>query len=203
MSEMRLIGLTGVSPPVPGGRHRRNFIAALAVVVAVGAFLFWGPIGLGNGPLGVPSIDGRFGWSTTQPTDYVATLVNAGGSTAVIDHVTVISADGYDPVRVLSVRVASHSQFGCVSTLPSGLAGCAKPPLMTAAGFAVLPKANTAPGHRGGPALVVEIAGPPSGRCVVLTAIVVHYHVSIRHYTATVPQGFVWACGKHARQPPS
>jgi len=32
---------------------------------------------------------------------------------------------------------------------------------------------------------------------------VLRYHVGIRHYTATVPQGEAWACGKHARQPQS
>jgi hypothetical protein len=182
--------------------RRRNAVATLAALVLVGAFLYFGPIGLGNGPLGLPSMDGRIGWFTTQPTDYVATLVNAGGSTAMIDRVTVASADGYAPVRILSVRVASHSQFGCIYAMPSGLSGCARPPFMAAAGFAVVPHANTKPGNRGGPALVVEIAGPPAGRCVALTAIVVHYHIGIRHYTATVPQGFVWACGNGARQPP-
>ncbi len=82
----------------------------------------------------------------------------------------------------------------------SRLAGCARPPFAVAAGFAVEPYANTVPGKRGGPALVIEIAAPPAS-CAVLSAIVLRYHVGIRHYTATVPQGFVWACGKHAAQP--
>ncbi len=183
--------------------RRKEIVTTVAVLLLIGAVLLWGPVGLGNGPLGLPFVDGRIGFSTTQPTDYVATLANAGGSTAMIDRVTVASADGYAPVRIVSVRVASHSQFGCVYTRPSGLSGCARPPFMAAAGFAVVPHANTTPGNRGGPALVVEIAGPPAGRCVVLTAIVLRYHVGIRHYTATVPQGFVWACGKGARQPQS
>jgi hypothetical protein len=167
----------------------------------IGAFLVFGPIGLGNGPLGVPSMYGRFGLSTSKPTAFVATLVNTGGSTAVIDGVTVASAGGYSPVRVMSVRVARNSSFGCVYTVMSEFAGCARPPLATATGFAVGPHVNVVPGRRGGPALVIEIAGPPPAGCVALKGIVLRYHVGIRHYTAKMPQGFVWACGKHSRQP--
>jgi hypothetical protein len=180
--------------------RRRHIVAALAALL-VGAFLLWGPVGLGNGPLGVPSMDGRFGLSTAQPTAFVATLVNAGGSAAVVDGVSVTSAAGYPRARVLSVRVARHSSYGCVDTRMTSLAECARPPFGAATGFAVGPHANAVAGNHGGPALVIEIAGPPPKGCVVLTAVVVHYHVGIRHYTRTVPQGFVWACGMHARQP--
>ncbi len=87
---------------------------------------------------------------------------------------------------------------------PAGnFAPCVRPPLVAAAGFTVEPHLNTVPGSRDGPALVIEMAGPPATECVVVTAIVVHYHVGIRHYTATVPQGEVWACGKHATPPQS
>jgi hypothetical protein len=191
------------SPRTDSRFSGRTIVPAIAALLAVGAFLLFGPVGLGNGPLGVPAIDGRFGLSTAQPTVYVATLVNVGGSTAVIDGVTVITARGYAPARVLGVRVAGHSSYGCVYALMQDVAGCARPPFTAPAGFAVAPRANTAPGSRGGPALVIEMAAPPAARCVALTAIVLHYHVGIRQYTATVPQGFVWACGKHAVQPQS
>jgi hypothetical protein len=180
---------------------RRHIIAMVAGLLLVGAFLIWGPIGLGNGPLGVPSMGGRIGLAATQPTAYIATLVNTGGSAAVIDGVAVTTAAGYPQPRVLTVRVARHSDYGCVYTLMSSLAGCARPPFAAATGFATPPHANTMPGKRGGPALVIEIAAPPAARCAVLTGIVLRYHVGVRHYTATVPQGFVWACGEHAEQP--
>lgn len=183
--------------------RRRQLTTGVAAVVLIGAFLVFGPIGLGNGPLGVPSMDGRFGLSTSKPTAFVATLVNTGGSAAVIDGVTVASAAGYSPVRVMSVRVARNSRFGCVYTVMSNFTGCTRPPLVAAAGFAVGPHANTVAGNRGGPALVIEIAGPAPGACDALTAIVLRYHVGIRHYTATMPQGFVWACGAHAQEPQS
>jgi hypothetical protein len=196
-----------IPPPQAGKRHRPPvIIIAAAALLAVGAFLLWGPIGLGNGPLSVPAMAGSFGsvQATTQPTAYVATLINVGGSAAVIDGVTVTSAHGYAPVRVLSARVARYSTFGCVDDGPaSNLAACVRPPFAAAAGFAVGPHLNIAPGSRGGPALVIEMARPPATQCVVVTAIVLRYHVGIRHYTATVPQGQVWACGKQARQPQS
>ncbi len=185
-------------------RRRRVIVPVITALIVVGAFLLWGPIGLGNGPLGVPAMAGSFGMvqTTTQPTAYVATLVNAGGAAAVIDRVTVTSAQGYSPVRVLSVRVARYSMYGCIDDGPaSNLAACARPPYVAAAGFAVGPHANTVTGSRHGPALVIEIARPSAIQCVVVTAIVVRYHVGIRHYTATVRQGDVWVCGKLARQP--
>jgi hypothetical protein len=191
----------------PGGRqHLRGLIlsAAAALVVVVGALLLWGQIGLGSGPLSVPAMAGTFGsvQATTQPTAYVTTLVNAAGSTAIIDSVTVTSARGYSPARVLSVRVARYSNYGCIDDGPANsLATCVRAPLVAAAGFAVGAHANTLIGSRHGPALVIEMARPSANQCVVVTAIVVRYHVGIRHYTATVPQGQVYACGKLARQP--
>jgi hypothetical protein len=199
----QMAAATDATPRTNPRFRPRKIVPPIAGLLAIAAFLLLGPIGLGNGPLGVPSIDGRFGFTTTHPTAYVATLVNAGGSTAVIDSVTAAPADGYAPARVLSVRVAGRSSYGCVYTAMSSLSHCARPPFAAAAGFAVGPHANTVPGNRGGPALVIEIAAPPAAACVALTAIVVHYHVGIRHYTATDPQGFVWACGLHAPQPPS
>lgn len=160
MSVAQLAQSTDGSPRT-GSRFRpRIVVPTIAVLLAVGAFLLFGPIGLGNGPLAVPSMDGRFGLSTAQPTAYVATLVNAGGSAAVIDGVTLTSAAGYPRARLLTIRVAGHSTYGCIYTLMSSLAGCARPPFAAATGFAVGPHANTAAGNRGGPALVIEVAGP-------------------------------------------
>jgi hypothetical protein len=185
-------------------RRSRSIVVAAAAFFLVGAFLLLGPIGLGNGPLGVPAGFGDIGQveATTHPIEYVATLVNVGTSTAVLDAVTVTSASGYPPTRILSVRVASASTFGCVDDGPAtSLAACARPPFAPVTGFAVGPHANTVIGSRHGPALVIELARPSATQCVVVTAIVLRYHVGIRHYTATVPQGEVWACGKLARQP--
>ena len=137
----------------------RIVVLTVAALLVLAAFLLVGPIGLGNGPLGVPSMNGRFGFSTTRPTAYVATLVNTGGSTAVIDAVSVTSANGYVPVQVLTLRVAWHSTYGCVYTLVSDVTGCARTPLAPLAGFGVGPHANAVAGQRGGPALV-EDCGP-------------------------------------------
>jgi len=203
MTIARVAEATRRSPRTDPRFSGRTIVTAIAALLAVGAFLLFGPVGLGNGPLGVPSMDGRFGLSTAEPSAFVATLVNSGGSTAVIDSVSVTSANGYAPAHVLTVRVADHSAYGCVYTLTSNVAACARPPLRSVAGYAVGSEVNNVPGKRGGPALVIELAAPPAAGCAVLTAIVLRYHVGIRHYTATVPQGFVWACGKRAEQPQS
>ena len=199
----QMAAATDATPRTNPRFRPHKIVPPIAGLLAIAAFLLFGPIGLGNGPLGVPAMDGRIGLSTTQPSAYVGTLVNTGGSTAVIDNVTATPADGYAPARVLSVRVAGRSSYGCVFTAMGSLSQCARPPFAAAAGFAVRPHANTVPGNRAGPALVVEIAAPPAAACVALTAIVVHYHVGIRHYTATDPQGVVWACGPDAQQPHS
>jgi hypothetical protein len=103
------------------GRRRRIIIAVIAVLAGIGAVLAWGPIGLGNGPLSVPAVSGQFGSvdATSQPTVYVASLVNAGRSAAVVDGVTVISARAYPAVHVMSVRVARASSFGCIDNGPA------------------------------------------------------------------------------------
>jgi hypothetical protein len=44
----------------------------------------------------------------------------------------------------------------------------------------------TRPVSRGFPA-AAEIAAPRPGTCWVMTEVVMHYHVGIRHYTATEP----------------
>jgi hypothetical protein len=93
-------------------RHRRRVIIfAAAGLLAMGAFLLWGPIGLGNGPLSVGL--------------------------------------GYGEGAV----------------------------------HAVSPTHPVSPGF---PA-AAELAAPRPGTCWVMTKVVVHYHVGIRHYSATEP----------------
>ena len=52
----------------------------------------------------------------------------------------------------------------------------------------------TRPVPAGFPA-AAEVAGPPPGGCWVMTEVVIHYHVGIRHYTATDPYELA-VCGK-------
>jgi hypothetical protein len=63
-------------------RQYRRWLAVIVVAVAMaGAFLAWGPIGLGNGPLWLPTASGGiYSWTETQaePVVYVLPIGNAG-----------------------------------------------------------------------------------------------------------------------------
>jgi hypothetical protein len=184
-------------------RRRRLIVATAATLLVAGAFLLWGPIGLGNGPLSVPAGAGGYGFfdRAARPTVYVVPLVNSGGAAAVIDGVTIESAPGYPALHVRSVRAGSYVGSNCTDNGPqTSLVGCVEPGLIRADGFVVAGGANTAPEPHG-PALVIELAGPSPRQCTVISGIVLHYHVGIRHYSATEPQGQVYSCGTRARQP--
>jgi hypothetical protein len=160
----------------------------IAAVVIVGfltvAFLLWGPIGLGSGPLTVyaPSGGGILG-----PRDQDRGLVvgiQAGTSRAVIDQVTVIGGAGYSGPHVLSVLEAPIRDGQCAGTFPwegpeKLLSDCGIGGLHRIAGVPL-------PGNNPGVNMIIKI-GPPAGPsgCWTVTAIVVHYHVGIRHYTVT------------------
>jgi hypothetical protein len=87
------------------GRKSRVIIVVAAALLATGAFLFWGPIGLGNGPLS------------------------------------------------------------------------------TGVGYGVGPTHQVGPGFPS----AVEVAAPRPGSCWIITKVVVHSHMGIRHYADTEP----------------
>ena len=182
----------------------RAAAVGVAVAALVAAFLMFGPVGLGNGPLHVTASTNFFSWNepVVEPAVYVVPLGNTSGTAAKIDRVNVMSAAGHAPLRVLSVRAGRYVGSDCFVWGPaSSLSGCVQPSLVPAAGFSVPARADASPRPRQGPALVIELAGPPPAQCTVITAIVLRYHVGIRHYAATVPQGSEAVCGKLARPP--
>jgi hypothetical protein len=118
----------------------------------------------------------------------------------VIDSVDVVSVAGYPAIRVQSIRVGRYVGYNCTDLGPvPSLTGCVQPALAPASKYAI-PAAPLTAAH--GPGLVIELAGPAKAQCAVLTKIVLHYHVGIRHYAASYPQGTVSICAPHARQPP-
>jgi hypothetical protein len=44
----------------------------------------------------------------------------------------------------------------------------------------------------------LEMSPPKAGGCWVLTGLVVHYHIGIRHYSATEPLSTIVCAGKNA-----
>jgi hypothetical protein len=170
-------------------QRRRGVSAAAAVLLVVGAFLLWGPIGVGNGPLGV-RWDGTVGWTDTGevPTALMLPLFNSGGSPAVVDSVAPVGGTRYATPRLVHIEVVSETECaGAWPARPDGrgyaLVSCPdtrdQGPLL---GRSI--GSHSPPGSRGFQAAAIARA-PPPGTCWVITKIVIHYHVGIRHYGAT------------------
>ena len=170
------------------GRRRRVAILAAAGLLATGAFLLWGPVGLGNGPLGTGLGYGSGAVHAGSPVGFVIPIHNSGGSPAVVDGLDLIGGTSYPGPHVLGLEVLTSG--ACLGTWPArqaaggfALAGCGGTDAGPLAGHAVGPTHPVSPGF---PA-AAEIAAPRPGTCWVMTKVVVHYHVGIRHYSATEP----------------
>jgi hypothetical protein len=110
--------------------------------------------------------------------------LQAGNSGAVIDGVVVVGGAGYGGPRVLSVLEVASRPGQCGGTWPwqgpdSILSTCAIGGVHRLVG-------TPPPGDDPGVDMVIKVA-PPASRsgCWTATAIVIHYHVGIRHYTVT------------------
>ena len=170
-------------------RMRRVIVLAAAGLLATGAFLLWGPVGLGNGPLSTGLNYGQGSVHAGGPVGLAIPIYNSGDSSAVVDGLDLIGGTSYPGPHVLGLEVLTSDT--CMGTWPArqaaggfALVGCGSAhgagPL---AGHTVGP---THPVSRGFPA-AAEIAAPRPGTCWVMTKVVVHYHVGIRHYSATEP----------------
>jgi 4-amino-4-deoxy-L-arabinose transferase-like glycosyltransferase len=188
MSVTQVARSADVLPPSRRRRWLRIVIAALSTLLAAGAFLQWGPIGLGNGPLEVfvPFGDGWID-QIQQPVGFILPMYNSGSSPAVVDSVQLIGGTRYPAPRILALAVVTSAR--CGGTWPAkdnghgfvmvGCGGQNRGPLI---GRSVGP--TTQRNTWGFPAAAMA-AAPPPGACWVLTKVVVHYHVGWRHYTAT------------------
>ncbi len=168
------------------GRKRRVVSLAAAGLLATGAFLLWGPVGLGNGPLSAAVGVGSGTVHPGGPVGFVIPIHNSGGSPAVVDGLDLIGGTSYPGPHVLGLEV-----------LTSGACGGPWPARQAVRGFALVgcggTDAGALIGHGVGPTHPVslgfpaaaEIAAPRPGTCWVMTKVVVHYHVGIRHYSAT------------------
>ena len=181
--------------------RRRRYIAGVAVcLLVIGALLLWGPIGIGNGPLSMGA------WDTTSwadpglgPVGTIIPVNNSGGAPAVIDAVQLVGNTRYPTPHLVAP----------LEVLTSGRCGGAWPARSAGQEFVLVGCGGTDDwpviGHAFGPTPAIgfgypaaaELAAPRAGGCWVLTAVVVHYHVGIRHYVATDPDGLV-VCADNA-----
>ena len=156
------------------------------MLVAIGAFLTLGPIGLGDGPLWVNG-GGEFMTDAGPGPVAIALLMQKSGrGRPVIDAVELLGGISYVAPRVLGLDVEIE-QPQCVDVGPARLGGH---------GFVLDGCGN----HDRGPLIgrsvgarsqgflgAAEIAAPRPGTCWVMTKVVVRYHVGYRHYAATDP----------------
>jgi hypothetical protein len=188
---------------LPGPRSRRGRLGrwlacALIASLAAAAFAVWGPIGLGSGPLTVFAPSGGQILGLQNQAWGMMVPVLAGRSGAVIDQVTVVGGDGYRGPRVLAILEVADRPGRCGGTFPwngpeSILSTCASGGLHRLIGVRL-------PGDNPGVVMVIKIGPPVSGSsCWTETAVVVHYHVGIRHYTVTGAGDFA-ACKTAAQE---
>ena len=173
----------------------------MALMLAAGAFLAWGPIGLGNGPLAM-SAGGEQGWADMGrvPAVLVIPVSNNGDRPAVIDGVQFLGHAGYPAPAVFAVRAITYTNCAGGWPLRTGPHGpifvpadCGANDLGPLIGHAV-PSGTDPPVIE-----AVAAARPPApDSCWALTAIVVHYHVGIRHYSATSADAFAVCAGQAA-----
>jgi hypothetical protein len=185
----------GSAPSLAGGRSKRALrilLAAVVVLIAAGSFLLWGPIGLGNGPLSMAS-GGASGAADPAAGPYAILLPvhNSGHAQAVIDSVQVIGGTQYPAPHLMSLDLlgsrACGAAFSARISPASGYAvrDCGRREDGPLVGQAIGFTTATSFGY----AAAARVSAPASGTCVVMTKIVVRYHVGIRHYTATDPNG--------------
>lgn len=171
-------------------------LAAAALAAAVAAFLAWGPIGLGSGPLSVGG-GGDYGPDPNLVPLAVLDSVDAGDTGAVIDSVALVGGR-YPAPHLTAVRAAANT--ACAGFLPihgsdeALIGGCFKPGDLHALLGRPIPARSAVIGpptpglEEPGITMILEVTPPGSRGCWEITALVVHYHVGIRHYTQTAPQ---------------
>ena len=170
----------------------RWIAVGVTVSLLIVAFMLWGPIGFGRGPLTVYAPSGGQILGPRDQTWGLVVGIQAGTSRAVVDRVTVVGGAGYSGPHVLSVLEATSQPGQCGGTFPWQ----APKRLLSYCGIGGLHRmvGVPLPGNNPGVNMIIKI-GPPVGSsgCWTVTAIVVHYHVGIRHYLLTSTGGFA-AC---------
>jgi hypothetical protein len=174
-------------------QRRSLLVLAVVAMLAVGAFLLWGPIGLGNGPLTAAEYATSGGPDASRvPVGFIIPVRNSGQAPAVIDGIELIGGTKYPAPRLQALAVMTSAE--CGAAFPTRqtargfvLAGCGGRDSGSLIGRPIGP---TLPDIFAFPA-AAEVAAPQPGTCWVMTRIVVHYHVGIRHYSATDPYGLV------------
>jgi len=203
VSPLSIETMTDVSLPARFKRRKRIIIPVVFALLAVGAFLQWGPVGLGNGPLVMgDGADGGSTMSQARPAPFADLILYSGSEGATIDGITLVNLTSYPTPRLVATELVladmSQCTFGSAGKAARGfgVAGCGSPryvsPLIGRQ-LASQP-ANGVMSYAAG----LKMSPPKSGGCWVLSGLVVHYHIGIRHYSAAEPLSTVVCAGKNA-----
>ncbi len=105
MSYLSIDEMKDVSLPARFRRQRRIIIPIAVAVLAAGAFLQWGPIGLGNGPLRMGSNGNT--WSQPRPVRVgdMLPISYAGSGTVTIDSITLVNRTSYPTPRLVAAEL--------------------------------------------------------------------------------------------------
>src|SRR5262249_21977648 len=188
---------------LPSMRSLR-LLAGGVVVLAVAAFLVWGPPGLGsgsprgNGPLFIGSYgaDGVAG-PAWQRQGIIIPIHSSSHSTVVIDKIRLIGGAGYPAPRSFALRVFTYTQCGGAMPLRRTPHGYALPGCLA---HDVRPRIGRGVHWSGGGTAeeteaVVEVSPPKRHSCWVLMGLVVRYHIADQRYRATYPDTVVGCRG--------
>jgi len=192
-----------VSLPARFRRQRRIIIPLSVAVLAVGAFLLWGPVGVGNGPLRM-STNGVTTWAQPTPMRVgdIVPISYAGSGRVTIDGITLVSGTSRPAPHLVAVELLLLAGNDCDAPAPaqpavtgfvvSGCGGKYSGPLVRQT---VGQPKNSSQYYAAG----FEMSPPKAGGCWMLSDVVVHYHVGIRHYSAAEPNGLVVCAGRDAQ----
>jgi len=180
--------------------HKRRAVLLVALgLIAIGSFVIWGPVGIGSGPLSA-AIGGMDAGvhSGRGPVGFIIPIRNAGNSPAVVDGIDLSGGTSYPAPQVLKLEVVTSGGCGGIwparqtgrGFMPAGCGG-------TTAGALIGHAFGRTPAF--GLPVAIEVAAPRRGTCWVMTKIVVHYHVGIRHFSASDPRYQLIVCASSAQ----
>src|SRR5262249_33850089 len=92
--------------------------ASVAALAAVSALMAWGPIGLGNGPLWMPTASsGSYGMSQLRAGSvaYILPIGIHGHSAAVIDGVGITYRGEFTQPLLLRALTGHMTHYGCIA----------------------------------------------------------------------------------------
>ena len=142
-------------------------------------------------------------WAQPRPVRVgdIVPIWYAGSGPVTIDGITLVNRTSYPTPRLVAAELLLLDPERCATLAPAqaaahgfDLPGCGGKYLGPLVGQTVGQPKNAALSYSAG----LEMSPPKPGGCWVLSYVVVHYHIGIRHYSAAEPNGTVVCAGKDA-----